>query len=84
MKITYDSEVDALAISFREATVTTRELADGITGEFDQEGRLAGIEILDLVRRFGDAETLRQVVVEGVGPATAMARERPDKPYGKT
>lgn len=35
MRISYDTEVDALTIAFRETTVTTRELAEGIIGEFD-------------------------------------------------
>ncbi|MGA3213840.1 MAG: DUF2283 domain-containing protein [Terriglobales bacterium] len=69
MKISYDPEVDALSIIFRETTVTTRHLAEGISGDYDQEGRLAGIELLDAVKRFGDADTLRQVVLEGVGPS---------------
>lgn len=69
MKITYDAEVDALSIIFRETTVTTKHLADGIAADYDAEGRLAGIEILDALKRFGDAKTLRQVVLEGIGPA---------------
>ncbi|MFO7900153.1 MAG: DUF2283 domain-containing protein [Planctomycetota bacterium] len=69
MRISYDSEVDAVHIVFRETTVTTEELADGIAADYDQEGRLAGLEILDVVKRFGDETTLRQVVLEGVGPA---------------
>lgn len=47
MKITYDHEVDALYIRFKEATVTTRHLAEEIAADYDAEGRLAGIEILD-------------------------------------
>jgi YD repeat-containing protein len=70
VKITYDAEVDALSILFRETTVTTKHLAEGIAADYDSQGRLAGIEILDAVKRFGDAETLRQVVLEGIGPAT--------------
>jgi len=70
VKITYDAEVDALSIVFRETTVTTKHLAEGIAADYDTQGRLAGIEILDAVKRFGDAETLRQVVLEGIGPAT--------------
>jgi len=70
VKIAYDAEVDALSIVFRETTVTTKHLAEGIAADYDTEGRLAGIEILDAVKRFGDAETLRQVVLEGIGPAT--------------
>ena len=68
MKIRYDPDVDALSIIFRETTVTTQPLAEGIAGEYDAEGRLVGIEILDAVKRLGDRETLRQVILEGVGP----------------
>lgn len=72
MKISYDPEVDALSITFREATVTTKNLAEGIAADYDSEGRLAGIEILDAVRRFGGRDTLRQVVFEGIGPAAPV------------
>jgi len=67
MKIIYDAEVDALSIIFRETTVTTQQVADGIAVDYDREGQLAGVEILDAVRRFGGKEALRQVVLEGVG-----------------
>jgi uncharacterized protein YuzE len=69
MKISYDSEVDALSIVFRETTVTTKHLGEGIAADYDSEGRLVGLEILDAVRRFGGRDTLRQVVFEGVGPS---------------
>ncbi len=83
MRISYDAEVDALSITFRETTVTTKHLAEGIAADYDAAGRLAGIEVLDAVRRFGDRETLRQVIVEGISPAPAVVREKPDKTYGK-
>ena len=67
MKITYDPEVDALSIIFRETTVTTKHLDDGIAADFDAEGHLAGIEILDALDRVGGAEVLRQVILEGIG-----------------
>jgi uncharacterized protein YuzE len=69
MKISYDPEVDALSITFRDTTVTTKHLAEGIAADYDSDGRLAGIEILDAVKRFGDQETLRHVVLEGIAPA---------------
>jgi uncharacterized protein YuzE len=69
MKIIYDPEVDALSIIFRETTVTTKALTEGISAEYDSEGRLVGLEILDAVRRFGGRDTLRQVVFEGIGPS---------------
>jgi uncharacterized protein YuzE len=67
MKISYDAEVDALSITFREATVTTKHLAEGIAADYDSEGHLAGLEILDVQKRFGGKETMRQVELEGVG-----------------
>jgi len=66
MKITYDSEVDALYIRFIETTVTTKHLAEGIAADYDAEGRLAGIEILDAVKRFGTPDVFRQVVLEDI------------------
>jgi uncharacterized protein YuzE len=69
MKITYDSEVDALSITFRETTVTSEHIAEGIAADYDSDGRLAGIEILDAVKRFGGQETLREIIVEGIGPS---------------
>jgi len=71
VKISYDAETDAMSITFRDTTVTTKHLAEGIAADYDRDGRLAGIEILDAVRRFGDRQTLRQVVLEGIGPTLA-------------
>ena len=66
MKITYDREVDALYIRFKETTVTTKHLAEGIAADYDAEGRLAGIEILDAMQRLGDPTVFRQVILEDV------------------
>ncbi len=71
MRITYDPEVDAMSIVFRETTVTTKHLGEGIAADVDADGKLAGIEILDAVSRFGGRETLRQLVIEGIGPAAS-------------
>lgn len=70
MKIVYDPEVDALSIIFRETTVTTKHLGEGIAADYDADGKLAGIEILDATMRFGGRDTLHQVVLEGVGLGT--------------
>ncbi len=67
MKIIYDAEVDAMSITFSDTTVTTRDLGDGIAAEFDEEGKLVGIEILDAAKRLGGEDPLRQVILEGVG-----------------
>ena len=67
MYITYDPEVDALYIRFQEATVTTKNLCEGIAADYDAQGKLAGIEILDAIKRFGDKTTLRKVTLEEIG-----------------
>lgn len=69
MKITYDREVDALYIRFKDTTVTTRHLAEGIAADYDAAGKLAGIEILDATKRLDDPSTLKQVILEDVAIA---------------
>ncbi|MBM4386173.1 MAG: DUF2283 domain-containing protein [Deltaproteobacteria bacterium] len=64
MRITYDSEVDALYIRFTETSVTTKHVAEGIAVDYDAEGRIAGIEILDAVERFGTKDVFRKVTLE--------------------
>ena len=66
MRIRYDPEVDALSVIFRETTVTTRELADGIVGEYDAENRLVGLEILDAGSLLERPSTIREIILEGV------------------
>jgi len=78
MKLSYDPEVDALRIVFRETTVTTKHLAEGISADYDAAGRLAGLEVLDAVRRFGDQATMQRVVLEGFAESTSVLREEPD------
>jgi YD repeat-containing protein len=71
MKITYDAEVDVLYIQFVDANVTTEHLADGIAADYDESGRLAGIEFLDALQRFRDPRVLRQVILEDIGLSQA-------------
>jgi uncharacterized protein YuzE len=84
MKISYDAEVDALSITFRETTVTTKHLAEGIAADYGKDGRLAGLETLDAQKRFGGNETMRRVELEGLESAAAplVLREKPPKKYG--
>lgn len=69
MKITYEHDVDALYIRFKDTTVTTKHLADGIAADYDAEGRLAGIEILDASKRLDDPRVFKQVVLEDIALA---------------
>jgi uncharacterized protein YuzE len=71
MRISYDSEVDALYIRFIETTVTTKHVAEGIAIDYAADGRIAGIEVLDARKRFGDEQILRRVVLEDLVPPRA-------------
>ena len=73
MRITYDSEVDALYIRFAETTVTSQLLAEGIAADYDAEGKLAGIEILDAIRRLGDPRAFHQVTLENLALSGGLA-----------
>jgi len=64
MRITYDSEVDVLYIRFIETTVTTHHVAEGIAVDYDAEGKIAGIEILDAVKRLGSNDVFKKVTLE--------------------
>jgi len=67
MRITYDPEVDAMYIRFEEGNVTTKHLAEGIAADYDSKGKLAGIEILDVSKRFDDISTLKKITLEEIG-----------------
>jgi uncharacterized protein YuzE len=69
MKISDDSGVDLPSLTFRQTTVTIKDRAKEIAADHEADGKLAGIEILDAIKRFGDKETLRDVVIEGLGPS---------------
>jgi uncharacterized protein YuzE len=66
MKIIYDRDVDAITITFREATVTTEEIDEGVFFEYDRDGRLAGIEILDASERLGGQDVVQNAAVIGM------------------
>ena len=46
--------------------MTTKHLAEGIAADYDSDGRLAGIEILDAVKRLGDPQVFKQVILEDI------------------
>jgi len=67
MKIQYDSEIDALSITFIDTTVTTQHLAEDIAIDYDADGHIAGIEILDAKKNFGNRQIFNKVELEQVG-----------------
>ena len=53
MKIEYDKEVDALYIRIQEKYVArTHEVSEGVNLDFDAEGQLIGLELLDAAKRY--------------------------------
>ena len=80
MRIRYDPEVDALSVIFRETTVTTRELAEGIVAEFDAHEELVSLEILDAGSRLDDPAVLREVTLEGIAVAAPYGSGEAEEP----
>ncbi len=62
MKATYDEKTDALYIAFGEGPATVQEVAEGIALDWDNKGKLLGIEILDASRRVANPEVLKRWV----------------------
>lgn len=53
MKIEYDKEVDAIYIRIQEKTVArTREIEEGVNLDFDDQGRVIGLEIIGATDKY--------------------------------
>ncbi|HEY7269654.1 MAG TPA: DUF2283 domain-containing protein [Dehalococcoidia bacterium] len=76
MDITYDSRADVLYIRFLDTTVTTKNISDGVAFDYDADGNLAAIEVLEAGVRIGDREPLRAAVLREIGFGAAFARNR--------
>ena len=85
MKISYDSEIDALYIRLIEGKQECRtvRLNEEIALNIGQGEKLVGIEILDAREVLG-AGQLPAVVLEGLTASTVplAVREKPSKKYG--
>jgi uncharacterized protein YuzE len=47
----------------------TKHLGEGIAADFDTDGRLAGVEVLDVVKRLDDPSAFKKVTLEDVAIA---------------
>lgn len=53
MKIEYSKEADAIYVYFKEEYVArSNEVEDGVVLDFDKDGQIIGIEVLDVSQRF--------------------------------
>lgn len=60
MKTKYDQEVDALYVRFAEAPVSeSEEVRPGIVFDYDAEGRIVAVEILDASEHLASGADLR-------------------------
>jgi uncharacterized protein YuzE len=73
VKTPYNAEANALYIRFVEATVTTQHVAEGVAVDYAEDGRIAGIEILDARQRLGDGDLFQRVVLENLALAEPTA-----------
>ncbi len=55
----YDSEADALYVRFAAAKVVdSEEVAPGVMLDFDEEGRIVGVEVLEARRHLAEGAEL--------------------------
>ena len=67
MKVTYDSEVDVLHVLFSNAPIEeSDEDKPGVILDYDKDGNVVGVEILDAQKRLGKGESVQNVELEGV------------------
>lgn len=63
MKITYDPEVDVMRIVFSNAPIEeSDEEKPGVILDFDKDGNVVGMEILDASRRMENPRTVEYAV----------------------
>ncbi len=59
MKVRYDNETDTLTITLRDVPVAeSDEDKPGVLLDYDREGNLVAIEVLDASRRVEEPETV--------------------------
>jgi len=63
MKITYDPEVDVMRIIFSSMPIEeSDEEKPGVILDFDKDGNVVGMEILDALRRMENPRTVEYAV----------------------
>lgn len=61
MRVRVDHQADAVYLNLTDHEIAeSEEVADGIVVDYDAEGRIVGLEILDASRRIGDYSVLKQ------------------------
>jgi uncharacterized protein YuzE len=77
MKIEYDREVDALYVRLQEKYVAkTVEVDEGVNIDFDEGGKLIGLEILDATERYALTDIFN-ISTENLFPENMGNRQTP-------
>jgi len=64
MKVTYDAEVDVLRILFSNAPIEeSDEDKPGLIIDYDQDGNVVGMEILDATKRLDNPRAVDYAVI---------------------
>jgi uncharacterized protein YuzE len=65
MRVRIDQQSDALYVDLTGREIeSSAEVADGIIVDYDKDGRLVGIEVLDASKKSGDVGALRHLVLD--------------------
>ncbi len=65
MRVRVDHAADAIYLNLTDRPIKdSEEVADGIVVDYDAEGRIVGVEILDASKRTDDPEVLKQFSFE--------------------
>jgi uncharacterized protein YuzE len=65
MRVRVDSAADAVYLNLTDRPIRdSAEVADGIVVDYDDQGRIVGIEIPDASKRTDDPEALKQFSFE--------------------
>ena len=65
MRVRVDHGADAIYLNLTDRPIKdSEEVADGIVVDYDAEGRIVGVEILDASRRTDDPTVLKQFSFE--------------------
>ncbi|MDG2991564.1 DUF2283 domain-containing protein [Candidatus Synechococcus calcipolaris G9] len=65
MKIIYDPEVDVLRILFQDTPISeSDEDESGIIFDFDNQGNVVGLEVLDASQRIDDPQAVSYMIAK--------------------
>ena len=81
MKISYDAEVDALSITFREARIKeSDEVRPGVIADFGYDGGVVGFEVLEASK----VVEIPAITLEGFESVTGLLalHDKPARKYG--